>query len=321
MPGKKRAAHPSPGKIFSLAQRLRYFAKRLPVFYRVRYALITELGGCDFARPPASRMGSLRGHVPRDFMKKVSELKLAGDGRLDDVKKIAFDLSRGHLRGPGLGYHSVETLKRIYSEKAGVCSDYSQVFLGLCEAAGIKAREWGVCAGFEGRGVGHTFNEVYSEQFSKWVFLDPLFSIYAIRRSDGVPLAATELIDLATGGQVESFELKIIEPDWPNRAKREAYAERYLQPGHIFFLLGNNEVFKQDKFLRWSRVVPPPILHMIMILTASYQRYHVYANRQNGKLMAQRMDELRRWRTRCVMIPLRVAAVLLASATLLFVWR
>ncbi len=315
MEPKEGAAAPPTASSW-LARKSKQLTRRLPVFYRIRYALITELGGRDFERRPAPRTETTRQDVPGAFSKIVSGLELADDGSFDDIRKIAFDLSYGHRRGPGLGYESVTTLKRIYSEKAGVCSDYSQVFLGLCQAASITAREWGVCASFEGRGVGHTFAEVYLEQYGKWVFLDPLYSIYATHRGDSIPLAVTELVDLTTGGRADGIEIKIIEPDWPNQAKRHAYVDRYLKADHIFFLLSNNEVFKQDRFLRWSRAVPPPILHPIMILTGNYQRFHVYANSQNQELMARRVAELGRWRTRSVMILLAATAMLAAVSVL-----
>jgi len=286
---------------FDLARGIRYLVTRQPFLYRLRYALITELGGVDFSGSPEPA-GDAASGIPREYLATVARLELAGDGDFDDARTIAFDLSRGHRRGPGIGRASVEALERIYSGRAhGVCSDYTQVFLGLCRAAGVAAREWGLCSRFDQHGIGHAVAEIYSPSRGRWIFLDPLFSIYAVG-TDDVPLAVVDMIDLATAGRAERIAIRLIDPEGKPGAKRDAYVARYFDPGHAFFLLSRNEVFAQDPFLAWVRAVPPPVVHLAMILAGRYQRFQVYTNAHNQGAMAERMAALRAWFRRILIL-------------------
>lgn len=300
-----------------LARRLRYLLKRHPFFYRFRYALITELGGVDFEAGPQDGRES-QANVPREFSDAVSRMNLAGNDGFDDAKKIAFDLSHGHHRGPGLGGRSVKTLRHIYESRVGgVCSDYTQVFLGLCQAAGVAAREWGLCASFESHVLGHAFAEIYSERYAKWVFLDPFFSVYAVRRQDSCPLAVTEVIDLVAAGDSDGIVMEIIDAQGRPGKKRDAYLERYFNPDHAFFLLTNNDIFRQDFHLRWAVVVPLPVLHMVMLLSGDYQRFHVFTDTRNKDDMARRVNDLRSWKLRTVVVMLAILALLILASLVL----
>ena len=293
-----------------------FWIRRHPSSYRIRYALITRLGGDEFSAPPAtSSGGSSTADIPPAFQEAVSRLDLDADPDFADARKLAFDLSRGHRRGPGLGTTSTSALRKIYSgARAGVCSDYTQVFLGLCRAAGVAVREWGMCASFSRSILGHSFAEVYSRKHAKWIFLDPMFSIYAVDAARG-PLSVAEIVDLIGAGSRDSIETRVIDADGYPGERRRTYFDRYFNSDHAFFLLSNNDVFRQDRFLRWIHVVPLPLLHFLMILAGSYQRFHVYTNPQNVRLMTRRVEELRRWFRRSVIMPL--VALALAGAVLL----
>lgn len=299
-----------------LARRLGYLLKRHPFWYRFRYALITELAGVEFGAPPIGDVAKDR--VPGELTAIVSRLDLSGD-EFDDARRIAFDLSHGHHRGPGLGTSTVKTLTHIYGGKrGGVCSDYTQVFLGLCRAAGIAAREWGLCARFESHVLGHALAEIFSGRHGKWVFIDPLFSVWASRRGASAPLAVTEMVDLVSAGRPADIVIELIDAEGKPGEKRNTYVERYFNPDHAFFLLTNNDVFKQDTYLRWAKLVPLPIVHAVMLLSGDYQRFHVYVNAHNKDAMARRIEELNSW-LRSVSVALAaLALVILAAAVALF---
>ena len=290
----------------AIIERLRFLVRRHPLLYRFRYALITRLGDGFDDEPPASDQAA---GAPPAYADVVERLDLEGANRFDDAKRIAFDVSRGHLRGSGLGLTSVATLERIYGgQRVGVCSDYTQVFLGLCQTAGIAAREWGLCSSFEHSALGHVVAEVYCDRADKWIFLDPLYSLYAMRAGEDVPLSVTEIVDLVCAGRAGEIATRLIDPDGKPGAKRDSYVDRYFQPHHAFFLLINNDVFGQDRFLRWVGVLPPAAVHMAMIVAGSYQQYRVYTNATNREEMAARVGRLKGWLRRVTI------SVLLASA-------
>lgn len=194
-----------------------------------------------------------------------------------------------------MGCDSGTALRLIYDSKAGVCSDYSQVYLGLCIAAGIKVREWGISEDFSisQTSLGHTFNEIHSTEFNKWVFIDASRAIYATDKRTGVPLGVAEIVDLTTSALSDQIEFQYMDDD--QRGKEYlSHADLYLNPSNIFFLFSNNCVFKQDKFLRWVSILPLPFLHILMLILGSYQRYFIYTNNYNRELMRCKFNLLKR---------------------------
>lgn len=269
---------------------LRYRLKRHPLLYQVRYALILRLGGKEVFRPPGP-VG--RSRVPKIFAERVRDVD-AEEGSFAAARRIAYTLSSGHPRGPGMGVDSVRALLAIEAGGRGVCSDYTQVFLGLCAAAGVAAREWGICESFLGSGVGHTVTEVYDTETERWVCLDPFFSLYPASREDGRPLSVVELAELAAAGETGGVRLVDIDPDGAAGDRRQRWIERYLQPGHHFFLLVGNDVFRQDRFLRLVGKVPIPVVHLLMLLSGSYPRFHLYAPSGSRERTVKEVHRLRR---------------------------
>jgi hypothetical protein len=206
--------------------------------------------------------------------------------------RIAFDLSRGHRRGRGLSCDSVRALEEIYGGRGGTCSDYSQVYLGLCAAAGLRVREWGLCDDFRRPTFGHAFNEVYCAKLRQWAFVDPMDSVYAINRRTHLPLSVTELVDLTTARRTDEIEFCRIDDAWDGRGGRSPRAV-YLNPGHLFFLMVNNRVFAQDAILRWAGICPLPLLHGTLLALGRYQRFRLYVNRENREATVRKLRAVR----------------------------
>ena len=304
---------------------LRHLARRHPFLYRLRYALIVRFDGYDVRARPGSSSRALDTTAPKAFHDVVKRLGLGdgGDHRIgdargmsfDDVRRLAFDLSHGHPRGPGLGVTSTEALQAIYCSPerggAGVCSDYTQVFLGLCRAAGIPCREWGLTEAFDRRGVGHALTEVFVDVHEakdraaedlemaapgRWVLLDPYLSVYATRRGDDAPLSMAEAIDLTTAGRRDEIEVRAIDDGAASLERRTGYVARYFVPQHRFFVLSNNRVFRQDDWIGRLGFLPLPLVHGAMLVCGVYQRFHLYTNDRNRAQMAAEAARLRRFR-------------------------
>ena len=271
--------------------RLRYQLKRHPFLYRLRYALILRLGGDEIFRPPEPPSPF---DGPAIFAERVAGIKVA-EGTLAAAHEIARRLSTGHERGPGLGVDSVRALERIEAGGAGVCSDYTQVFLALCAAAGVPAREWGMCETFEGRGVGHAVAEVWATELDQWVGLDPFFSLYPVSQQDGAPLSLAELAEAAAADRADDVRLIDIDPEGAAGTQRDGWKARYLRPGHHFFLLVANDVFRQDRYLRLVGTLPIPAIHLLMLLAGSYQRFHLLALPRNRERTLRELRRLRLW--------------------------
>ena len=161
--------------------------------HQIRYALRARIGApAAFLsdRPP-----TVQSKVPASFMEKIREFGLEGaPHRFETALDLAQQLSRRTQHGRHLGTTSVEALRQVFSGPSGVCSDYAQVYLGLCTAAGIACREWGVSETLTGSGMGHTMSEIYCEHRGKWILIDAYRSTY-VTNGDGTPLSVTEIVD------------------------------------------------------------------------------------------------------------------------------
>ncbi len=274
-------------------QKIRYLLRRHSFFYKVRYLLIVRFTKRELLDAEYSNKYVQESQIPAEFLAIIARLDLSKERTFESAKSIAFDLSHGHARGAGLSCDSLTVLRSIYSGQAGVCSDYSQVYLGLCIAAGIIVREWGVIEDYPVRPnvLGHAFNEIYSTEMNKWVFIDSFRSIIAYDNRAGLPLSVAEMIDLATSGRADQIEFHYIDL---NQKGQEScpHAALYLNPGNIFFLISNNQVFKQDKFLRLPHLLPLPVLHILMWGSGIYQNYLIYTNRHNSALMQRKYSSL-----------------------------
>ncbi|MDA8016085.1 MAG: transglutaminase-like domain-containing protein [Thermoanaerobaculia bacterium] len=282
---------------FGWMDRLRHLARRHPFLYRLRYALILRLDDYPFLDPPVTGRAPDES-APADFLDIVERLG-PFDGSFEDAKRLAFDLSRDHPRGPGLGISSVGALRAVYRAKhhggAGVCSDYTQIFLGLCRAAGIPCREWGLTSTLARRGIGHALTEVFVEDLGSWVLLDPYLSVFATTEGGETPLSMIEAIDLTTAGRRDSIEMRAIDDLAVPPDRRDGYVARYFEPGHLFFVLSNNDVFRQDRYLQRFGFLPLPARHLIMLVAGVYQRFHIYANEQNRRFLTAEVARSRRF--------------------------
>ena len=273
IPGQKRK------RILKIpVKRIKYYIRRWPLYYRLRYFLILRIGTRELFESEDCNRYCPQGKIPEDFLSGAAGIRRPKNKSLQGAINIAYDLSHGHSRGRGLGYCPSDCLKIIYSGGGGVCSDYTQVFTGLCLGADIRVREWGVsfdnCKGDNG----HAFCEIFSTEHKKWVFIDPYKSFWVSLKSDDIPLSAIELINLSQKELSSSINLNGIDRDHFNQY-RDSVLELYNFSENIFFLLSNNRIFDQAKFLRYGKIIPSPfhpILHILMIIFGCYQRFNIY---------------------------------------------
>lgn len=250
------------------------FARRHPALYRIRFALITRpMPAGALATECANRYHGPT-DVPAPYLDAVRRIAPSGADGYDAALQIAQWLSGGRPRGCGLSCGSVEALRRIEAGEAGMCSDYSQVFTGLCIAAGIPAREWGCVSDFLGgrTSYGHAFNEVYSAAAGRWVLIDAYRSVRALDARSRIPMG---VVDVRRAAEQDGGGSVLFEPidHAAARAEPDALARLYLHPDQVFLLIANNRVFAQDRWLRWSHALPLPLLHAAMLVGGVYQRY------------------------------------------------
>jgi hypothetical protein len=216
--------------------------------------------------------------VPDVFQQTITRFDLIGTDTLDTARRIARHLSRGHPRGRCLSTHLTAALRSIRRHYGGCCSDYAQVFVALCTAAGVPAREWGLCDGFTTMNFGHAFNEVFSTEHQKWVLVDSFLSVYAT--AQGTPLGVTELVDRVASGQIEDIRFHWIDETQQPKATPWV-TQYYLGPRNLFFLTGNYNVFEEDQMLRAFGWLPTSLVHSVLLFLGRYHRFWLYTNEMN----------------------------------------
>ena len=274
-------------------QRLRATLRRGTALSGIRHALITRIGNEQTFRHDSANLVVDRGEVPAEYLKFVANLPLSSSHTWESAKLIATDIAQRRQRGNGLSRDSVTALKMICSRQGGICSDISQVFTGLCIAASIQVREWGVEEDFATE-RGHSFNEVFASEYGKWAFLDAPRNIYAMARGSRVPLSVSELVDKVTAGEGDQVEMVYFGPADKEEDSLFNIDVYYFQPTNVFFLLSNNNLFKQDPLLRWAHKVPLAMLHAALLMLGRYPRFEVYTTDKTRETLAARLNAHKR---------------------------
>lgn len=252
------------------------------------------MGTADFFAKEYANKYYKPSEIPSDFRATIAQIDLVGIQTFEKAKRIAFDLAHGRRTGRGLSVDSCQSLKLIYAEGAGTCSDYAQVFTGLCIASGIKIREWGMCDDLVRTKCAHSFSEVYSSEYGKWVFIDSYGSVYATYNGEDEPMGVIELIDLATANLADKIRFRYIVEERRPQASR-TLDKIYRDSENIFFLLSDYNIFKQDKALKWGHLLPLPLLHFTLVIIGQYQKFYVYINHQNERAIKEKLASLTRY--------------------------
>ena len=278
-----------------MLKKIRFLIRRHPFLYRFRFLLITNFPGKDYFDSEFSCNNCERCKLPVEFGAIIEKMDMSKNSTFENAVKIAFELSNGHKRGYGMGIQSKIALKMIYESRAGVCSDYSQVFIGLCIAAGIKVREWGISEDFVMYSplAGHTFNEIYSTEYNKWIFIDPSRSIFATDIPTGVPLGICEIIESVSSKNCKQIKFNVIDDDYKT-ASRFSNEDMYLRKGMICYLLSNNCIIKQDEVIKKTRIFPLPLQHIITLIARKYYKYNVYINSNNAEIIHHRFNLMKK---------------------------
>ncbi len=92
--------------------------------------------------------------------------------------------NEGHRRYPPWDAH------RILNQNGYSCVSFAVLFMQVCQAFGIPCRHVQVNAWCIG---GHEVNEVWSDDFGKWFFVDAGYNYYVCDPATGVPLSIAEL--------------------------------------------------------------------------------------------------------------------------------
>ncbi|MDN3492408.1 transglutaminase-like domain-containing protein [Winogradskyella bathintestinalis] len=253
-----------------LFKKLRWTIKRHPFLYLTRFRLLSKNSDESAIASISYNTFNHQKDIPDYFNEINAKIFPHGkpDADLELVKQIVIWLFNNTKVGPGLSEPSDKALETMLYGKGGVCSDMAQIFNNFCVINNLQVREWGTTsAPFSRENGGHSFNEVYINEFNKWVLVDPSWGML-FYNDQNQPLSVIELYELSRTNQNLSFrsfiEGKIIEIDH--------VMKNYLNTDVTPFLICDYRNKTYDRYLKITRpFIPVFVVHfMVYILGKSY---------------------------------------------------
>lgn len=134
------------------------------------------------------------------FAESVDELEM-----FKLLRQWVNDQFKSSIPDPYPPWNANVILKMIRSGRTGgFCAQYAVLMVQSSLALGRQARYLDIGPRKEGAS-GHVTVEVWSNQFDKWVVMDPFFDVHFER--DGKPLGALEVHDALVAGQADQVEV------------------------------------------------------------------------------------------------------------------
>lgn len=142
-------------------------------------------------------------------------------------------------------FDALDILRRARNGEQFFCSEYVTTYIQLLSSLGITAR-------YVGLFKGHAISEVWSDDFDKWIVMDPTYNIYY--EENGVPLNALELHNAWVSNNWKN--IKVISKNSNNEISY--YQFKLIDYYENFFVSMRNDWFT-NVYPRWH-----PISNSIM---------------------------------------------------------
>jgi hypothetical protein len=282
---------------------------------RIRNALLLRRGtGADFAWtpdgvPPGFRVE--RERPPAVIREAVAAAGIAGmpGDWPRSLALVALLLRNARDEGPIRA--DLATTYRGIVEGRGYCADFVRVFIAAAHDVGLFCRQWAFS--FDGfGGHGHTFVEVYDRQRPGWAFVDVHNNVFAVRKGEEVPLAATEVRDALLAAP-ESLEFRRAAEGrlgFPHAHKLLDYYRRGAAEWYLWF---GNDVVSRERHGAVARLAGGAgrVAHRLASALGGLPPLVVLADPRNEAAVA-RMEALRvrfRVASACVAVLLAMLAL------------
>jgi len=115
-----------------------------------------------------------------------------------------------------------------------ICDAYATTYVSACISVGLNARIMHLESLESG---GHYATEIWSDDYSKWVFMDPLYGYYFIM--DGIPLSTVELHNLWKDKKLEDVGKRYYDEN--ARVSFDTSKKEYFNLFHDIQLVNSND--------------------------------------------------------------------------------
>ena len=257
--------------------------------------------------PPSPALTAVNEHI----FNEINNLS-----NFDKALHIARNLLQAdHSEGGAIMAETLTAYKRITEQGVGYCADYTQVFNGLAHAAGLPVREWGMA--FDGfGGWGHAINEIYDDQYSKWVFIDTFNAFYVQDCSTSEPISFIEFRDSLADGNRNIELVKIVERRFGFKDEQAAF--EYFRRGkdQIYLWWGNNVfTYENNPIVKICAPVSRHLEQLVAIIVGIHPGIRIMQTEGNSHLIKKIMLLKKR------LLFSLVAEVLLLVFLLAQVWK
>ncbi len=196
---------------------------------------------------------------------------------LDSVIAIISAVKDTSKSGCGIFSHQLMKNVHFVLNGGGCCSDFAQVFIFFTHLNKIKSREIS--------NAEHTFNEFYSTDLGKWVFVDLNWKLIALD-SKMTPLSVFEIKQRLDSKQSVNFykvknnklflinDLNEISP---------IVAEYYMGKSFNFLMITNGVNIQEiDKWNKDLSILPKSIRQFILLLIGIEPNYLIYEDGESN---------------------------------------
>jgi len=149
-------------------------------------------------------------------------------------------------------------------EPRGFCSDHAQVFMALCNIAGLDSMEV-TCA--------HTTSAIYCPEWHKWIWIDSEFALLA-KKPNGQYMSPLEVRDANLHD--EPFEYEFFGTPYHLFSKMDPRSYDVFRPDKfcpVFGVEWGNDELTRDSYSRQVLFVPRPIRQLFAILFGIHPTY------------------------------------------------
>lgn len=251
-----------------MSKPLLWYFRRHSLLFKIRFRMVSKRSSVDRIENFCYNTINPKYDIPPIYFQLNRMILTQPKVELSDLekaKKIAKWL-RNHIKGgPGLGKSSNIALRKMIRGEGGVCSDLSQAYNNFCVINDLKVKEWGLKIITKDQTIrgGHSFNEIYSREFQKWVLIDVSKSILFYHTNSKIPLSVVELIQL----KKENKELHYFEFNKKIIVDKQYIEDLYLMPNSFPFLITNYSNKTYDYFLDKFSFFPESIIHGLIFLS------------------------------------------------------
>ena len=250
-----------------MSKTISWYLRRHPLLYKIRFRLVSKNSSLASIENFCYNDLNKKADIPSLFF-EVNTLLFANSRKdstdFEKAVKIAIWLKDNIKGGPGLGKSSTTALSKMLKGEGGVCSDFSQIYNNFCVINDLKVKEWGMKSLSTDSNVagGHSFNEVYCNEFQKWIMIDVAKSIVFYNSNLRIPLSTLEFIRLKKENKKINFS------NINANISIESYNINniFLISSSLPFVITNYNNKTFDYFLDKLDFFPVSIIHGILIL-------------------------------------------------------